>query len=380
MDFELTKQQELARQLFREFAENEIKPLAAEIDEKERFPRESVVKMAECGFFGIPFSTEYGGQGADTLTYALCIEELGRVCATTATIVSAHTSLCCDPIMKYGTPAQKEKYLPDLLAGKKLGAFALTEAGAGTDASGQQTKAVPDGDNYIINGSKLFITNGGEAGVYILFAMTDKAKGNKGISAFIVEEGTPGFSIGKKELKMGIRGSATTELVFENCIVPKENLLGTVGKGFGLALGTLDSGRIGIAALAVGLAQGAFEEALGYVRGRRQFGKPLSTFQNTQFRLADMRARIEATRLLVYRAASYKDSGREFSEEAAIAKLFAGETAMAVTTTAVQMFGGYGYTREYPVERMMRDAKITEIYEGTSEAQRMVIAGALLRK
>ena len=379
MNFELTRQQSLARQLFREFAENEVKPLAAEIDEEERFPSETVAKMAAYGFFGIPYGKEYGGQGADSVTYALCVEELSRVCATTGVIVSAHTSLCCDPIAKYGTPEQKAKYLPDLLSGRKLGAFGLTEAGAGTDASGQQTKAVLEGDNYVLNGTKVFITNGGEAGTYIVFAMTDKSKGNKGISAFIVEADTPGFSIGKKELKMGIRGSATTELIFENCVIPKENLLNFEGKGFGVALGTLDGGRIGIAAQALGIAQGAFDEAVSYVKERKQFGRSLAAFQNTQFRLADMKARIEASRLLVYRAAAGKDAGGEYGTDSAMAKLFAAETAMSVTTGVVQLFGGYGYTRDYPVERMMRDAKITEIYEGTSEAQRMVIAGSILK-
>ena len=379
MDFELTQQHSLARQLFRDFAEAEVKPLAAEIDEEERFPSETVAKMAKYGFLGIPFSKELGGQGCDTLTYALCVEELSRVCATTGVIVSAHSSLCCDPIAKYGSSAQKEIYLPDLLSGKKLGAFGLTEPGAGTDAAGQQTKAVLDGDAYILNGSKIFITNGGQADVYIVMAMTDKSQGTRGISAFIVEAGTPGFSIGKKELKMGIRGSATTELVFENCRVPKANLLEKEGKGFGIAMGTLDGGRIGIAAQALGIAQGAFDEAVTYVRERKQFNKSLASFQNTQFQIADMKTRIEAARLLVYRAAKAKDSGNPFSADSAMAKLFAAETAMDVTTKVVQLFGGYGYTRDYPVERMMRDAKITEIYEGTSEVQRMVVAASVLQ-
>lgn len=290
MSYELTKQQTLARQLFRDFAENEVKPLAAEIDEEERFPGETVEKLAKYGFFGIPFPKEYGGQGCDVLTYILCVEELSRVCATTGVIVSAHTSLACDPIFKYGTPAQKESYLPDLLSGKKLGAFGLTEPGAGTDASGQQTKAVLDGDNYVLNGSKIFITNGGQADTYVIFAMTDKAQGIKGISAFIVDADAPGFSIGKKELKMGIRGSSTTELIFENCVIPKDNMLSSKGKGFGIAMGTLDGGRIGIAAQALGIAQGAFDEAVRYVKERKQFGRALSAFQNTQFRLADMKA------------------------------------------------------------------------------------------
>jgi butyryl-CoA dehydrogenase len=379
MDFLLSKEQEMARQLFEDFAQNEVKPLAQELDEQERFPVETVEKMARYGFLGIPFAKEYGGQGCDTLTYALCVEELSKVCGSTGVIVSAHTSLAAEPIKKFGTPAQIEKYLIPLAKGEKLGAFGLTEANAGTDASGQQTKAVLEGDNYILNGSKIFITNGGVADIYIILAMTDKSKGTKGISAFIVEKEFPGFSIGKKELKMGIRGSSTCELVFENCIVPKENLLGVEGKGFGIAMQTLDGGRIGIAAQALGLAQGAFDEAVKYVQERKQFGKPISAFQNTQFQIADMKAQIEAARLLVYKAAMAKDTQKVFSTEAAIAKLFASEVAMAVTTKCVQLLGGYGYTRDYPVERMMRDAKITEIYEGTSEVQRMVISAAVLK-
>jgi len=379
MNFELSKEQEMARQLFRDFAQREVKPLAQELDETERFPRETVKKLAKYGFLGIPFPKEQGGQGCDTLTYVLCVEEMSRVCATTGVIVSAHTSLAAEPIRKYGNDAQKQKYLRPLCIGEALGAFGLTEPGAGTDASGQQTKAVLHGDHYVLNGTKIFITNGGEAAIYVIFAMTDKSKGNKGISAFIVERDFPGFSIGKKELKMGIRGSSTTELVFENCVVPKENLLGAQGKGFGIAMGTLDGGRIGIAAQALGIAQGAFDETVAYVKERKQFGRPISAFQNTQFQLADLKTKIEAARLLVYKAAMAKDSGNRFSEEAAMAKLFAAETAMEVTTKCVQLYGGYGYTRDYPVERMMRDAKITEIYEGTSEVQRMVIAGALLK-
>ena len=379
MDFLLSKEQEMARQLFRQFAEAEVKPLAQEIDEEERFPYETVKKMAHYGFMGIPFDKKYGGQGADTLTYAICVEELSRVCGTTGVIVSAHTSLCAEPINKYGTEEQKAKYLPALAKGEKIGAFGLTEPGAGTDSAGQQTKAILDGDHYILNGTKIFITNGGAADIYIIFAMTDKSKKNKGISAFIVEKDFPGFSIGKKELKMGIRGSSTTELVFENCIVPKENMLSLEGKGFGVAMGTLDGGRIGIAAQALGLAQGALDETVAYVKERKQFGKSIGAFQNTQFQLADLKTQIEAARLLVYKAAVAKDTQKRFSEDAAMAKLFASETAMAVTTKCVQFHGGYGYTRDYPVERMMRDAKITEIYEGTSEVQRMVIAGSLLK-
>ena len=377
MDFALSREHVMARELFRSFAEAEVKPLAQEIDETERFPRETVEKLRKYGFLGIPFPREVGGQGCDTLTYILCVEELSRVCGTTGVIVSAHTSLGANPIKQFGTPEQIEKYLVPLCRGDKLGAFALTEPGAGTDSAGQQTRAEKQGDHYVLNGSKIFITNGGQADVYIVFAMTDKSKGNKGISAFIVEKGFEGFSTGTKEKKMGIRGSSTTELIFENCIVPAENLLGQEGKGFGIAMQTLDGGRIGIAAQALGLAQGAFDETVKYVKERKQFGRPIMKFQNTQFTLADLKTRIEAARLLVYRAAMAKDTKKRFSEEAAMAKLFAAETAMAVTTKCVQLFGGYGYTREYPVERMMRDAKITEIYEGTSEVQRMVIAGTL---
>ena len=379
MDFVLSKEQEMARGLFRQFAETEVKPLAQEVDETEHFPIETVKKMQKYGFMGIPFSKEMGGQGCDSLTYAICVEELSRVCGTTGVIVYAHTSLGAEPINKFGTPEQKQKYLIPLAKGEKLGAFGLTEPGAGTDAAGQQTKAVLEGDHYVLNGSKIFITNGGQADIYIIFAMTDKSKGTKGISAFIVEKDFPGFSIGTKEKKMGIRGSSTTELIFENCIVPKENLLGQEGKGFGIAMTTLDGGRIGIASQALGLAQGAFDETVAYVKERKQFGRSIAQFQNTQFRLADMKTKIEAARLLVYNAAIAKDTKKRFSVEAAMAKLYAAEVAMEVTTKCVQLHGGYGYTREYPVERMMRDAKITEIYEGTSEVQRMVISGDLLR-
>ncbi|MFR6343510.1 MAG: acyl-CoA dehydrogenase [Christensenellales bacterium] len=379
MDFVLSKEQEMARGLFRQFAETEVKPLSQEVDENEHFPIETVKKMQKYGFMGIPFSKEMGGQGCDSLTYAICVEELSRVCGTTGVIVSAHTSLGAEPINKFGTPEQKQKYLIPLAKGEKLGAFGLTEPGAGTDAAGQQTKAVLEGDHYVLNGSKIFITNGGQADIYIIFAMTDKSKGTKGISAFIVEKDFPGFSIGTKEKKMGIRGSSTTELIFENCIVPKENLLGQEGKGFGIAMTTLDGGRIGIASQALGLAQGAFDETVAYVKERKQFGRSIAQFQNTQFQLADMKTKIEAARLLVYNAAIAKDTKKRFSVEAAMAKLYAAEVAMEVTTKCVQLHGGYGYTREYPVERMMRDAKITEIYEGTSEVQRMVISGDLLR-
>lgn len=378
MDFTLDKQHEMARTLFRDFAQNEVKPLAQEVDETERFPMETIQKLGKYGMMGVPIPREFGGQGCDTLTYVLLVEELSKVCGTTGVIVSAHTSLCADPIYKFGTDAQKAKYLPDLVSGKKIGAFCLTEPGAGTDASGQQTKAVLDGDHYVLNGSKIFITNGGVAETFVVFAMTDKSKGTKGISAFIVEKNFPGFSVGTLEKKMGIRGSSTTEIIFQDCIVPKENMLGVEGKGFSLAMKTLDGGRIGIAAQALGIAAGALDNTIQYVKERKQFGKPIAKFQNTQFQLADMATRVEAARNLVYKAAIAKDTQKVFSVEAAMAKLFAAETAMAVTTKAVQLHGGYGYTREYDVERMMRDAKITEIYEGTSEVQRMVISGNLL--
>ena len=379
MDFHLSKEHEMIRKMYREFAENEVKPLAEEIDETERFPMETVEKMAKLGFMGIYFPKKYGGAGGDVLSYAMCVEELSKVCGTTGVIVSAHTSLCCAPIYENGTEEQKMKYLPDLLSGKKLGAFGLTEPGAGTDASGQQTTAVLDesGENYILNGTKCFITNGNVAETFVVFAMTDKKKGNKGISAFIVEKSFPGFSTGKHEKKMGIRGSSTCDLIFEDCIVPKENLLGKEGDGFKIAMKTLDGGRIGIASQALGLGEGAVEEAIKYTQERMQFGKRISQFQNTQFQLADMHTRMQAAQFLVYSAAMKKELHEPYSMDAAMAKLFAAEAASDVTRRAVQLFGGYGYTREYPVERMMRDAKITEIYEGTSEVQRMVIANHL---
>ena len=387
MDFTLSKKHEMAQTLFREFAENEVKPLAQEIDEEHRFPRETVEKMAKAGFLGIPVPKELGGQGCDPLTYAMCVEELSKVCGTTGVIVSAHTSLCVDPIQTYGTPEQKEKYIPDLASGKKLGAFGLTEPGAGTDAQGQQTKAVLDGDEWVLNGSKCFITNGKEADVYIIIAVTGKIEKRgriqKEISAFIVEKDTPGFTFGTKENKMGICASSTYELIFTDCRIPKENLLGAKGKGFGIAMHTLDGGRIGIAAQALGIAEGALETTINYVKERKQFGRAIAAFQNTQFQLADMATKVEAAKLLVYKAAmkkgEYQNGAKvSYSVEAAMAKLYAAEVAMEVTTKAVQLHGGYGYIKEYDVERMMRDAKITEIYEGTSEVQRMVISANIL--
>ena len=374
MDFTLDKKHEMARSLFREFAENEVKPLAQETDETEQFPAETVKKMAKYGFMGIPVPKEYGGQGCDPLTYVMCVEELSKVCATTGVVVSAHTSLCIDPIMTYGTEEQKQKYLVPLAKGEKIGAFGLTEPSAGTDSSMQQTTAVLDGDEYVLNGTKVFITNAGYADIYVVIAMTDKSKGNKGISAFIVEKGTPGFSVGKKERKMGIRGSATCDLIFENCRIPKENILGKEGQGFKIAMQTLDGGRIGIASQALGIMQGAIDECVKYVMERRQFGKKIGQFQNTQFELADMATKAEAAKLLVYEAAATKDAGKPYSHLSAMCKYFAGSTASDITRRCLQLFGGYGYTRDYPVERMMRDAKITEIYEGTSEVQKMVIS------
>ncbi|MBS7339258.1 MAG: acyl-CoA dehydrogenase [Bacillota bacterium] len=384
MDFMLDKKHEMARTLFKEFAEKEVKPLAQEVDETEVFPRGTVEKMAKAGFLGIPVPKEYGGQGCDPLTYAMCVEELSKVCGTTGVIVSAHTSLCCDPIQTYGTEEQKQKYLVPLAKGEKLGAFGLTEPGAGTDAQGQQTKAVLDGDEWVLNGSKIFITNGKEADVYVIFAVTSvvtdaKGRSKKMISAFIVEKGTPGFTFGTKEKKMGIRGSSTYELIFTDCRIPKENLLGQEGKGFGIAMHTLDGGRIGIAAQALGLAEGALERTIEYVKERKQFGRAIGAFQNTQFQIADMATKVQAAQYMVYRAAMAKATQKSYTVEAAQAKLYAAEVAMEVTTKAVQLHGGYGYIREYDVERMMRDAKITEIYEGTSEVQRMVISGALLK-
>ena len=374
MEFGFSKELDLLREMYKKFAETEIKPLAEELDEEERFPVESIPKLARYGFMGIPFPKEYGGAGGNYLTYAMAIEELGKVCGTTAVVVSAHTSLCAGPIYYFGTEEQKQKYLVPLAKGEKIGAFGLTEPSAGTDSSMQQTTAKLEGDEYVLNGTKVFITNAGYADIYVVIAMTDKAKGNRGISAFIVEKGTPGFSIGKKERKMGIRGSATCDLIFENCRIPKENMLGKEGQGFKIAMQTLDGGRIGIASQALGIMQGAIDECVKYVMERKQFGKKIGQFQNTQFELADMATKAEAAKLLVYKAACEKDAGRPYSHLSAMCKYYAGSTASDVTRRCVQLFGGYGYTRDYPVERMMRDAKITEIYEGTSEVQKMVIS------
>jgi len=375
MEFKLSNEHKMLRKMYQAFVENEVKPLAQEIDEEERFPSETVAKLAKLGMMGIPFPRKYGGAGGDNLAYAMAVEELAKACTTTSVIVAAHTSLCSYPIYAYGTEEQKMKYLPDLLSGRKLGAFGLTEPNAGSDASGQQTLAELVGDHYVLNGTKCFITNASEASTFVVFAMTDRHAGNRGISAFIVEKDFPGFSIGKHEKKMGIRGSATSDLIFEDCIVPKENLLGQAGKGFHVAMGTLDGGRVGVAAQALGVAEGAIDETVKYTKERVQFGKRLSQFQNTQFQLADMRTKTDAAQLLVYRAACAKDAGDpDTGFYSSMAKLYAAENASDVTRRAVQLFGGYGYIRDYPVERMMRDAKITEIYEGTSEVQRMVIS------
>ena len=376
--FQLTEDQQMIKDMVREFAEKEEKPIAAEIDKNHRFPSESIPKMADLGMFGLATPEELGGAGGDYLSYILAVEELSRVCATHGVILSAHVSLGMSPIKQFGTEAQKAKYIPDLASGKKLAAFGLTEPGAGTDASAQKTVAVLQGDHYVVNGSKVFITNGAVADTFIIFGMTDPSKGLKGISAFIVEKSFPGFEVGQTEDKMGICASSTTELFFKDMIVPVENLLGKEGEGFKIAMQTLDGGRIGIGAQALGIAQGALEAAIAYAKERVQFGKPIATKQGIQWMLADMATKVEAARNLVYQAALAHESGKRFSLDAAMAKLFAAETAMEVTTKAVQIHGGVGYTRNFPVERMMRDAKITEIYEGTSEVQRMVISGNIL--
>lgn len=379
MDFNLSKEHLMAQRLFRDFAVNEVEPWAEQTDEEGRFPFEIVQKMQKLGFLGIPFPKSVGGQGCDTLTYILAVEELSKACATTGVILSAHTSLAADAIFLNGSEEQKEQFLRPLLEGKKLGSFALTEAEAGTDAAGQQTKVTADGDEWVINGSKIFITNGEVADTYVVFAMTDKSAGTRGISAFIIEKGVPGFTFGPTEKKMGIRGSSTCELIFENCRIPKTNLLGREGKGFGVAMSTLDGGRIGIGAQALGIAEGALEKTVQYVKERKQFNSPIAKFQNTQFVLAQMKTDIEAARWLVYHAAIKKDSGKNFSNEAAMAKLKASQVASDVTRECVQLHGGYGYIQAFQVERMMRDAKITEIYEGTSEVMKMIISGSLLK-
>ena len=382
MDFTLSKQQQMVQKMYREFAENEVKPLAKKVDAEEYFPKETVEKMGKLGMMGIYFPTEVGGAGGDVLSYVMAVEELSKVCGTTGVIVSAHTSLCAAPIYENGTPEQKAKYLPKLCSGEWLGAFGLTEPGAGTDAQGQQTIAKEEDDCWVLNGSKIFITNAGYADVFIVIAVTDHVLDKKGrptklCSAFIVERTDPGFSVGKHERKMGIRGSATCELILKNVRVSKDDILGKEGQGLKMALASLDSGRMGIATQALGIAQGAIDETIKYVKERKQFGKRISQFQNTQFKLAELQTKVDAGRMLVWRCAMLKDVGLPFGKEAAMAKLYNSDVANLVTRECVQLSGGYGYTREYPMERMMRDAKITEIYEGTSEAQKMVISRAI---
>jgi hypothetical protein len=379
MKFELNEEQKMMQKLVREFAEKDLAPGAAERDEEERFERPLFDAMADMGLTGICFPEEYGGAGGDVLSYIIAIEELSKVDDGYGIALSASVSLCGWPIYAYGTEEQKKKYLVPIADGSKLGAFGLTEPNAGTDAASQQTVAEDKGDHYLLNGSKIFITNAGEAEIYIVFAMTDKSRGARGISAFILEKGMPGFTFGKKEHKMGIRSSQTMELVFQDVKVPKENLLSKEGDGFKIAMSTLDGGRIGVAAQALGIAQAALDHSVKYSKERVQFGKPISSNQAIAFMLADMATKVDAARLLTYRAAYLKDNGQPYAKEAAMAKMFASDIAMAVTTDAVQVFGGYGYSREYPVERLMRNAKITQIYEGTNQVQRMVISGAILR-
>ena len=379
MKLELNDQQKMIQKMVREFAAKEIAPVAAELDKNEEYPTKILEKMAKLGLLGIIIPTDYGGAGLDTISYTIVIEEISRKCASTGVVTSVHNSLTAWPIMKYGTDEQKKKYLPILARGEKIGAFAGTEPNAGSDLGAMKTTAVLKGNKYIINGDKTFITSGPEAGIIIVFAVTDKNAGPKGISAFIVENDMKGYKVGSIFEKLGINASKTSELIFENMQVPKENLLGKEGDGFKIALSSLDGGRIGIASQAVGIAQAALDESVEYSKQRQQFGKPICENQAIQWMIADMATRIEAARYLVYNAAYKKDLGERISKEAAMAKLFASETAVDIVIKAVQIHGGYGYTKEYTVERLFRDAKVTEIYEGTSEVQRMVIAGSLLR-
>lgn len=379
MDFNLTEEQKMIKDMVRNFAEKEVAPLAEKLDEGESFPEGTVKRLAELGLLGMMVPQEYAGSGLDVISYVIAIEEIARYCASTAVIMSVNNSLVCDPIYKFGTDFQKKKFLIQLAKGEKLGCFCLSEPGTGSDAAAQKTVAVKKANEWILNGTKNFITNGPQADVAIIFAMSDKSKGHKGISAFIVEKGTPGYSVGKIEKKMGIRGSSTSQIVLEDCRVPQENLLGNEGDGFKIAMTTLDGGRIGIAAQALGIARGAFEDALQYAKQREAFGQPIANFQGIQWMLADMAVRIDAARLLIWRAAMLKQAGERYTKEAAMAKLFASETAMWTVTKAVQIHGGYGYIKDYRVERFFRDAKITEIYEGTSEIQRNVIARELLK-
>jgi len=379
MDFVYSREQQMVKKMIKQFAETEIAPFAGELDREAKFPYDTIGKLGELGVMGMPFPIEYGGAGSDYVTYVMAIEELSKVCASHGVIVQTHIALCCWPIYTYGSPEQKQKYLPDLLSGKKLGAFGLTEPNAGTDAAMQQTKAIDKGDHWLLNGTKIFISGAGVADVYVILAMTDKSKGTRGISAFIVEKGMKGFSVGKKEDKMGIRASIAAELIFDECVVPKENLLGEKGKGFKVAMSSLDVGRLGIAAQAIGIADGAFNQTVSYMKQRKQFGKSLDKNQALAFEMAVMKTRIDSARFLLYNAADKRQKGLNSAVEAAQAKLACSETAMYVTTKAVQFHGGYGYIKDYPVERMMRDAKITEIYEGTSEVMKMVISNDLFK-
>ena len=379
MHLELSEEQKLLQQTVREFANTEVKPLARELDETSRFPRETLRKAAELGLTGIPFPEQYGGAGFDHISYAIAIEEISRACASTGVILSVQNSLYCDPIYRFGSEEQKQRLLAPFARGEKIGCYALTEPQAGSNAAALATHAVRKGNRYIVNGTKAWITNGGAADAAIVYVNTDPPKGEKGITALVVERGTPGFKVGKEEKKLGINATACVELSFTDCEVPIENRIGTEGEGYKVALSTLDGGRIGIAAQAVGIAQGAFEEALKYSQQRMAFGHPISNFQAIQFMLADMATEIDAARLLARKAAWKQDIGARFSMEASIAKLFASEMATRVTHKAIQIHGGYGYSREYPVERMYRDARITEIYEGTSEIQRLVIAAWVLK-
>ena len=379
MDFELTDEQQLIRDAVREFAETEVTPIAAELDRDHRFPRELMPKLAEMNLMGMPYPEKEGGAGADYVSYVIAIEEISRACASTGIIMSAHTSLATWPIFKFGTEAQKDQYLQDMASGRRLGAFALTEPGAGTDAGAGTATATLRADGYALNGSKMFITNAPYADVYVVFAKTDPERGTRGMSAFIVEKDTPGFSVGEAEHKLGIRGSSTPPVYFADCRIPKEALLGGEGDGFKIAMQTLDGGRIGVSAQALGIAQAALDASIAYAKERVQFGKPIANLQAIQWMIADMALEVDAARLLVYRAASCVDNGRPYSTEGAMAKLFASEAATRVAGKAIQIHGGYGYTESYPVERNYRDAKITELYEGTSEVQRMVIARSALR-
>ncbi len=377
MDFKLTKTQMLQQELFRKFAETEIKPIAKDMDEAEDYDRELLQKLQKIGAFGIPYSREYGGQGADVLTYTLCMEEMSKVDASTGITLSVHTSLCCPCINEFGTEEQKQKYLRPLVDGSKIGCFGLTEPGAGTDAAGVRTEARLEGDYYVLNGTKMFTTNSGFADTFIVFALTDKTKGPKGMSAFIVERGYEGLSVGPNIEPMGIRAASNCEVIYENVKVPKENLLGKEGQGYKIAMTALGGGRIGIGAQSVGIAQGAIDETLKYVKERKQGGKPIGKYQNTQFKLAECQTKVDAARLMVWRAATEKDLHGNYAPYAAMCKYFASDVANEVTRQCVQLFGGYGYCREYPVERAMRDAKITEIYEGTNEAMKMIISGSM---